>query len=307
MTALVLGGSGFMGRSVVRQLVAAGERVIATSRAAEAQPAAPNVTWRSVDLTTFDDWPMLIEGISTVYHLAWSTIPLTAAADPVADVATNVVGSLRLIEALRGRPATRLVFASSGGTVYGRLKKIPAAEDDPAVPIGAYGISKLAIEHAIRQHAELGQLDAVVLRIGNPYGVSQFSRLEFGAVSTFCKKALEDEPIVIYGDGSVIRDYLHVDDAVDALLLAARTRSPYRTFNIGSGSGRTLIDIVVAIERMLGHKLKVRHEPARPFDIPVSVLDVARAEAELGWRQKISLEDGIAHMLASGGRSKVEP
>jgi UDP-glucose 4-epimerase len=307
MTALVLGGSGFMGRSLVRQLVAVGERVIATSRAAETQPTAQNVTWRSVDLTTFDDWSMLLDGISTVYHLAWSTIPLTAAADPVGDVATNVVGSLRLIEALRDRPATRLVFASSGGTVYGRLRKIPAAEDDPAQPIGAYGISKLAVEHSIRRQAELGHIDAVVLRIGNPYGISQFSRLEFGAVSTFCKKALEDEPIVIYGDGSVVRDYLHVDDAVDALLLAAQTRSLYRTFNIGSGSGRTLTDIVAAIERTLGRRLKVRHEPARPFDIPVSVLDVARAKAELGWRPKISLEDGIARMLASGGRSKAEP
>jgi UDP-glucose 4-epimerase len=304
MTSLVLGGSGFMGRGVVRQLLAAGERVIATGRNVQNRIESPNLTWYSADLATFNDWSRLLDGVSTVYHLAWSTIPLTAAADPVGDVATNVVGSLRLIEALRGRLATRFVFASSGGTVYGRLTKIPAAEDDPAVPTGAYGTAKLAVEHQIRQCAE--QLDAVILRIGNPYGASQLTRPDFGAVSTFCKLALANEQIVIYGDGSVVRDYLHVDDAVDALLLAAKTRSSYRTFNIGSGRGHTLTDIIRSIERVLGRKLKVRHEPARPFDIPISVLDVSRANTELAWRQKISFEDGIARMLATGPCSRDE-
>ena len=293
-----------MGCGVVSRLLAAGERVIATGRTVHNRSEAPNLTWRSVDLATFDDWPHLLDGVSTVYHLAWSTIPLTATADPVGDVATNVVGSLRLIEALRGRRTTRLVFASSGGTIYGRLTKIPAAEDDFAVPTGAYAIAKLAVEHQIRQCSE--QLDAVILRIGNPYGASQLTRPDFGAVSTFCRLALANEQIVIYGDGSVVRDYLHVDDAIDALLLAANTRSPYRTFNIGSGRGRTLVDIIRSIEQMLGRKLNVRYEPARPFDIPISVLDVSRANTELGWKQKISFEEGIARMLVTGSRLRVE-
>lgn len=291
-----------MGRSVVARLLARGERVIATSRSLDGHTDQSNLTWRAVDLATYDDWHNLLAGVSAVYHLAWSTIPLTASLDPIGDVRVNLVGTLRLLAALRDLPKTRLVFASSGGTVYGRLQEVPVGEDAAANPIGAYGISKLAAERYIRQHADLHGVDAVVLRIGNPYGSGQLSRPDFGAVSTFCSLVLAAKPVVIFGDGSVIRDYLHVDDAVDALLLAAETQSGYRTFNIGTGQGRSLKDIVAAIEQVLGRPVAVEHRPARSFDVPVSVLDVRRADKELDWRPRVSFETGVARMLAAGRR-----
>jgi UDP-glucose 4-epimerase len=172
MSKLVIGGSGFIGRRLIDRLLRAGEQVVATSRG-DARPfAAPSLQWRAVDLATFDAWPELLDGVSTVYHLGWSTNPARANAEPLQDFAQNVMGSLRLLEALRHRRA-RLVFASSGGAVYGRVTTVPVSEDEPAHPIGAHGISKLALENYIRLFADSSDFEATILRIGNTYGPNQ--------------------------------------------------------------------------------------------------------------------------------------
>lgn len=296
MTTLVLGGSGFIGGKLIRRLLMAGEHVVATSRQPVAQTATPNLTWRQVDLASFEHWNELLTGVSLIYHLAWSTIPATADGDPAAD--TNVTGSIRLLEALKAHSNVRLVFVSSGGTVYGLPARIPVRETDPTDPIGTYGISKLAVERQIAHNADLHGLEAMVLRVGNPFGAGQFSRRVFGAVSTFCALAKTEQTLRIFGDGTIVRDYFHVDDAIDALLLAGNCRTELRTFNIGSGSGRSLNDVVRVIEGVLGHKLSVQYEAKRGFDVPVSVLDVTRARTELGWQPRISFAEGIARTLA---------
>ena len=299
MTVLVLGGSGFIGRHLLRRLAAAGDVVIATSRNPAGQPEMTNLHWCKLDLADFDDWRSLLTDVSQVYHLAWSTIPATAESDPVGDMTVNVGGSVRLLEALKDRPGIRLVFVSSGGMVYGRPVRVPVLETDPAEPIGIHGISKLEVEHYIAHHAAHFDLDAVVLRVANAYGQGQYSGRPFGAVSTFCHLAKAREPLKIFGDGTVVRDYVHVDDIVDALLSVAVTHSGQRVFNIGSGIGHSLNDVVAIIERMCGYKLSKKHLARRIFDVPISILDPTKALLELGWRARISIEDGVARMLAS--------
>lgn len=299
MPILVIGGSGFTGRNLVRRLVSRGESVVSTSRSVPARDEIPAVRRHQVDLRTFDRWPALLDGVSTVYHLAWSTVPATAASAPISDVEDNVVGSLRLLEALRSRPETRLVFASSGGTVYGGLTRIPVREDDPAAPISAHGAAKLAVERYIAEFAQLHGIPAVTLRIGNTYGPGQLSSPMFGAVAAFCRHAVAGEPISIYGDGSIVRDYVYIDDVVDALLAAGAATGRHRTFNIGSGRGTSLNELVRMIEGVLGRPVEVRHLPGRTYDIPVSVLDIGRARAGLGWQPRMAIEDGIARVLQS--------
>jgi UDP-glucose 4-epimerase len=300
MTKLVIGGSGFMGRRLIARLLQAGERVVATSRGDAPGLEAPGLKWRAVDFATFDAWSELLDGVSAVYHLAWSTNPARANADPVHDFAQNVMGSLRLLEALRQRRA-RLVFASSGGAVYGRVATVPVSEDEPAHPIGAHGISKLALENYIRLFVDTSGLDATILRIGNTYGPNQSHDTGFGVVANYSRRVAAGEPVIIFGDGSVVRDYVYVDDVVEALLLAGDVRPSRRTFNIGSGIGRSLIDVVRTIEQVIGRAVPIEYVPARAFDVPVSVLDVRRAEHDLGWRAKTPFEEGVARTLAALG------
>jgi UDP-glucose 4-epimerase len=298
VTKLVVGGSGFLGAGVVASLLAAGERVRATSRHPARRVQTAGLEWRCVDLATFDAWPDLLDGISTVYHLGWSTTPASADQRPLADLAENVLGSLRLLEALRGR-ATRLVFASSGGAVYGRLNSVPVAEDAPTRPISAHGLSKLTTENYIRLYAESFGLDAVVLRIGNAFGPGQAAQPAFGVIAHYAGQALAGEPVVIYGDGSVVRDYVYVNDVVEALLLASRAALSERVLNIGTGRGHSLIELVRVIERASGRSLVVRHEPPRAFDVPVSVLDARRAAQQLGWKARTPLEVGVERTLVA--------
>jgi UDP-glucose 4-epimerase len=287
------------------RLLEGGERVIATSRGPQRRFSAPGLEWREVKLASFDAWPELLDSVSVVYHLGWSTTPASADSDPVADHQENVVGSLRLLHAVK--PGARLVFASSGGAVYGRLSEVPVPEKAPTSPISVHGMSKLAVENAI--HARIGSfgLDAAILRIGNAYGPGQAMQPAFGVVANYCRRALAGQPVVMFGDGSAVRDYIYIDDVAEALVLAGRSRLSRHVLNIGSGIGRSLLEVVRTIEHILGRAVPVRHEPARAFDVPVSVLDVRCAQEVLGWRARVPFEEGVRRTLAAVESEQARP
>jgi UDP-glucose 4-epimerase len=303
MKVVILGGSGFIGRHLARALLAAGADVCLASRQPPRQTVIASgrrdpgrLTWLPCDLGADADWTGLLAGCELLYHLAWSTTPELSNRDPRADAQTNVIGSLRLIQAAQDLGIRRIVFVSSGGTVYGHLNTVPAAEDHPTHPICAYGVSKLSVEHYLALYHALGGLDACVLRVANPYGPGQGSPPGLGAVHTFLKRAVTGQPIVIWGDGSVVRDYLYISDLVAALVAAGRLGG-HRTYNIGSGEGRSLNQVVAAIEALLGRTVPVIHQAARPFDLPVNILDPGRARTELGWHPTIAFVDGLAMTL----------
>jgi UDP-glucose 4-epimerase len=295
--ALVTGGTGFLGRALLPRLLDAGWQVRATARRPAATPAQ-GVDWRAVDLSTAD-WAPILADVDVIFHLAWSSVPASVV-DPAADAAENVVGSLRLIEAAAARtPGVRFVFASSGGTVYGDTNGVRAHEDMPLDPIGAYAVAKEAVERHLRRARRERGLDAVTLRFANPYGPGQWrpDRV-FGAVATFLRAGMDGRPVSIFGDGGVVRDYFHVNDAVDALLRVASGPLGHSVYNIGSGVGRDLHDVAAAVERVVGCPLAIERQPARLVDLPWSVLDPTRAENDLGWRAAIPFEEGVAMTLA---------
>lgn len=297
---LVTGASGYLGRALAPALLARGETVIATGRGSCPFPPHPRLIWRRMDLADpAEPVRELVCGVDAIYHLSWSTIPADWRLAPSEDARINLLGSLRLIENIEHGARPRVIFASSGGTVYGRLKETPAREDHPLHPLSAYGVSKLAVESYLEFFASAGKIRPVSLRIGNVFGPGQSATRAFGAVTQFTKSALAGAPIRLFGDGSVIRDYVYIDDAVDALSRAAGADDAPQALNIGTGEGRSLNEVIAVVQKHFRELLKVEHLPARPFDVPVSVLDSTRALREIGWAPKTSFEEGVRRTIAS--------
>ncbi len=301
---LILGGGGFIGRHVALTLTRLGHRVVLANRTPPdctfPADASPLVRWTQLDLATAD-WAQVIAGASVVHHYAWTTVPASANSDPKGDLSVNVASTLALLEAMRRQPhPPRLIFASSGGTVYGKLRHVPVREDHPLAPITAYGASKAAVELYLGYYRAIYGLDCRVARLANPFGVGQNFARGQGAATTFLHHALTGQAITIWGDGETVRDYIHISDAAAGLArlaLSSRTSDQPWIFNIASGVGVRLNDIVTALEIQLDRKLEVRREAGRMFDVPVSVLDVKLAETELGWSPRRSFAEGIACTL----------
>ena len=295
---IVLGGGGFIGTNLCRRLHDDGHRVRAFGRNCPFPEALEGVEWFPGDFGDGAALAAAIETFDVVYHLVNGSTPLSANLDMAGDVQRNVLASLGLLEICRKLGVSRVVFVSSGGTIYGSPRQIPTPETAPTDPITAYGISKLATEKYLALYQHLHQVDYRVLRVTNPFGPFQTSMKNQGVIASVIERALRDEAIEIWGDGSVVRDFIFVDDVVDALLAAMRDQSDTRVFNIGSGEGHSLRDVLGAVEALVGRQLRVEWKPGRPLDVPISVLAIDRAREILGWRPATTFEDGLNKTIA---------
>jgi UDP-glucose 4-epimerase len=257
------------------------------------------ITWIPFEMESAD-WTPLLDGIDIVHHYAWSSIPATANARPEVDLAGNVATTLRLLEAARAQPKPpRIIFASSGGTVYGRARQVPVSEDHPLAPITAYGAGKAAVELYMGYYRALHGVDCRVGRVANPFGAGQNTQRGQGAVTVFLEAALAERPIQIWGSGEAVRDYIHIADAASGLLrlaLEPPAIGPW-IYNIGSGHGVSLNEIVTELELRLNRPLHVQRLPGRDFDVPISVLDVTLAQKQLGWSASLPFSEGICRTL----------
>ena len=304
MQAVVTGASGFIGSHLVDGLLAAGYRVKALARhlpglispVAQANPALKLCPLSMGDGLALQE---AIEGADLVFHLASGSLPQSSNRDPQADVQVNLLGALKVLEAARLAQVQRLVMVSSGGTVYGVPQQVPIPETHPTDPTCSYGISKLAIEKYVALYRQLPGLDGLVLRVANPYGERQRLDATQGVVPVFLGKALRGEPLQIWGDGSTVRDFLHVSDVVAALLAAAHYQGEERLFNVGSGEGLSLNQLVALLGAELQRPLAVEYLPARGFDVPTNVLCIERAQRCLGWSPTVSVAEGLHSLCAS--------
>lgn len=299
---LILGGSGFIGRHVALQLLHHGHRVTIAHRS---QPTfcfprslVSQVTWERFDLASAD-WDKLVTGVDVVHHYAWSSIPASANANPAGDLLGNVATTLSLLDALKRQGKTRILFASSGGTVYGKLRSVPVNEEHPLAPITAYGAGKATAELYLELYRTMHGLDCRIARIANPFGAGQDLSRGLGAVTTFLHHALAGQEIVIWGNGEVVRDYIHISDVASflvSLALAPRDDNEF-IFNVGSGTGINLNQIIIELEQNLGHRLSVRRAATRSFDVPVSVLSIDRAQRVFGWVPRLSFAEGLRRTI----------
>lgn len=296
MRCAILGGAGFLGRHIGRSMSAEGMEVWSIDRTPPQNEPAPWLAGEvQADCFDLSSWWDTVGGADVIVHLASSTVPATASEDPVQDAQTNLVGTLRLLQALRQKGVQpRLLFASSGGAVYGRPQFVPLSETHPTMPMGAYGATKLAIEHHLRIEEALHGLPCRILRLSNPYGEWQRPYGVQGVIAVFAHRALRGQPLDVWGDGSVVRDFVYAADVGRAFVSAARHKGPSRIFNIGGGIGHSVNDIVRTLENLLGQAVERRVFPARPFDPPVNVLDIQRAWDELAWKPAMAFEEGVA-------------
>jgi UDP-glucose 4-epimerase len=292
----VVGGRGFLGTPLSAALAAAGHTVTvfdaATSRADTKGSAGINFI--AGDLFRQADVDRAIAGADVVVHLASATPPGSLAADPGLVIERNLTGSLGLFNRCAELGVAKIVFASSGGTVYGIAASVPIKESHVLNPINAYGLSKVLIEQCLAFYRRNRGVDHCILRIANPYGPRQRGGTGQGVIAAWADCVLRGDAVEIWGDGSVIRDYIHVDDVVRALVLAVERTSEQRVVNIGSGMGRSLLEIHALLETVVQREIPIVFRDSRVVDAPAIVLDVSLAEMTLGWRPEISLDRGLS-------------
>ncbi len=294
-TALVLGGNGFIGRHLVQALLSDGWDVTVYDRAATNRFLDWDVPPRYVQ-GELGNRELLRDHLSAdcvVFHLACTTIPKTSNDDPAYDVQSNVVTTVNMLTECVRAGVCRVVFLSSGGTVYGIPRQLPISEAHPTRPICSYGITKLMIEQYLSLFRHLHGLSYSIVRPSNPYGEWQNFMGEQGAVAVFLGRIATRRPIVIWGDGSITRDFFYAGDLARACVMAANADIPDLVINVGSGQGCSLCELLSTIRDTIGVEFEVHYQTGRLFDVPRLVLDVSQAYELLGWEPTVPLAAGI--------------
>ena len=292
MKILLLGGQGFIGQNLAKKLVSEGHTVRVLERKVNPDRIIPNVEYVEgdfLDKSTYDNY---LEGIDVVYHMISTTNANNSNNEMQRDVKDNIIGTIDLLDSCVKHNIKKVVFTSSGGTIYGIPQEVPIKENHPKKPICSYGITKLTIEKYLSLYKHLYNLDYTVLRLSNPYGPYHQS-LTQGLINVILYKAINNEEVEIWGDGKVERDYIYIDDTVDALSLVKDIETEEKVFNIGSGQSHSICDIIDEVEKIAGKDIKRVFKPSRSQDVPINVLDITLAKEVLGWEPKVGIEEGI--------------
>jgi len=293
MRALIIGGNGFIGSHLVDAFLAAKVKVRVFDRMPERYRAPlPDVEYYRGSLDDSAALSEALHDIDIVYHLASTTVPSTSNKDPIGDINSNLVNSVKLLQLMQQHGVNRIVYLSSGGTVYG-IPEVPVvSERHPLHPICSYGIVKVAIENYMHMFHHLYGLEYVCLRVSNPYGPRQGHLGVQGVIGTFLSRMKEGTPIQIWGDGSIIRDYIYVTDLAE-LCVKARHISRSGIFNAGSGQGATLLQIVDILSGLHDAPVVPEFLPSRNYDVPKIVLDIEKSRHAFDWAPTVTLDQGI--------------
>lgn len=291
---LLLGGTGFIGRALAARLAAMGHEVHVLGR----RPAAgfpDGIVVHCGDQGESGVVRPLLARCGSVVHLAGATVPADTVWQPVAEAEASLLPALRFLECAQEFPGRRYVLLSTGGALYGDADL--ASEQTRLAPGSYHGAGKLALESffGVLGQRQPGRLS--ILRPANVYGPGQPLRAGFGVIRTLLERVRDGGRLVVYGDGSAVRDYLYIDDMVTACVAALT--APAVTCNIGSGTGVSLRELIAIVERVTGRALAVDYRPARASDVGRIVLDAGLARSSLGWAPGIGLEEGIGRTWRS--------
>jgi UDP-glucose 4-epimerase len=295
MRFLVLGGSGFLGSHIVDKFLAEKHEVVVYDLYPERFRRSPAkikfVTGDFGNVGALDE--LIATGFDAVIHCVSTTTPKSSNESPEFDIQSNVIGTLNLLDICVRHKVGKLVFLSSGGTVYGDIGDLDVVDESHAVrPMCSYGVSKLSIEHYLDVYKHLRGLDYVALRLSNPYGERQSPLRALGALTVFLHRTLKHQTVEVWGDGSVTRDFIYVGDVATAVYLA--TINPISgVFNVGTGTGLSLLDILAHISSVIGIEPSVTWLAGRSFDVPRIVLDATKLKNATAWASHTSIHDGV--------------
>lgn len=291
---LVIGANGFLGSHLVDGLSADGHKVTAFDRFNFSQPMFERHDVRIIrgDFLSRSDLDRAVIGQRIVMHFLSTTTPATAESDPTVDIRTNVAQTVELLEACVEAGVEHVFFASTGGAIYGLQSKSEYSEDDPAHPVSPYGIGKLAIENYLGYFRTKHGLGSTALRISNPYGPRQRNRKQ-GLIPIALRHIALDQPVVRFGNGSMVRDYIYVDDAISMIRSMVGTPPRSSVYNIGSGHGRSVNDVIASLRRVTGREITIIDRPVPPTFVDRVVLDPSRYREEYGELELTDLDEGV--------------
>ena len=300
MKILITGAAGFIGQNLVRKLIRSGHHILGLTRQTSLE-IAEGEQFRQLhisDSTGLQKYADEIRQCETVIHLASKTTPAASFGQPLKDINENLVPTLDLLNILNKSRVKRFIFASSGGTVYGIPKSTPIDENHTTIPTTPYGVEKIAAENLIRLWASNNDVEYLLLRISNPYGPYQHGRNNQGVIGSWLRAILHSQPIDIYGDGEVVRDYLYIDDLVSAFIIAVeQTDFPSGIYNLGSSQGSSLNEIATSLMGIDGVELTINRLPRRKFDVPLNILNSSKFRNQTGWTPEHSLDQGLKKAL----------
>lgn len=288
---LITGGAGFIGSHVARELASVADVTVLDTSEVPAIDLPETVTNETLDVRNDNALSTAVANAETVIHLAAAVSVARSTTDPLGTNAVNLDPMLSILEAAREH-TTRVIFASSAA-IYGHPQTLPIAETHPTYPTSPYGIQKLTGDHYARLYHDLYDLETVALRYFNVYGPGQSGGDYAGVVTAFISQALDNEPITVHGDGEQTRDFVFVDDVVQANRLAADTDAVGEAFNIGTGSAITIRELAELIQDITDTHSDIVHTDARAGDIEHSKADIENAKIRLGYEPTVSLEEGL--------------
>ena len=299
MNIIIFGASGFIGTNLVIKLsqdsnncITVVDRDFSIYKKIKELDGS-NLKYIVSDLSEDSDFENLLYGQDVVYHLLSTTVPTTSNQHIVEELKGNVILSAKLFEACVRQNIKKVVFLSSGGTVYGKEVECPLNEKTATNPITSYGVQKVTIEKLLYLYNYMYGLDYRIIRLANPYGPYQRPNGILGVITTFTYKALKGEEIEVYGDGSVVRDFIFIDDAVRGIIKIVNGNDRHHTFNLGCGYGTSIKQVIDKIQVALNMELNIKYLAARQVDVPVNYLDIKRYETAYGSLNPIGLIEGI--------------
>ncbi|MFN8016227.1 MAG: NAD-dependent epimerase/dehydratase family protein [Acidimicrobiia bacterium] len=292
---LVLGANGFLGSQIVDYLASQNNTVRAFDKYIDSNTRftkSKNVELLHGEFLNEADISDALEDIDFVFHFISTTTPISSEDNPLIDVDTNIRYSVELFQRCVEKKIKKVIYASSGGSIYGNVNNSLISEDTATNPISPYAIGKLTIEKFLGYFREKHELESVVYRISNPYGKGQSINAKQGVIPIFLHHVINDEPITVFGDGKMIRDYIYVSD-VAKMICETYENATSNIYNIGSGKGISINELIEVIESVTGKEVKVLHKQAPSTFVEKNVLDIYRFIEEFGIKPIVDIESGI--------------
>jgi UDP-glucose 4-epimerase len=291
---LILGGNGFIGSHLVEALKNKHQVTVFDKSPNLFIKEYAEVNYVYGDFGNTDLLSKVLDNKHVVYHLLSTTVPYSADINPIFDIESNLIGTVKLLDMIVEKGIQRFVYASSGGTVYGKSHYLPMDEEHPCNPLGSYGIVKNTVERYIMMYASKNQFSYLIARPSNPYGPRQNYTKNQGLIAKLIYSGMHQEEVTIWGDGSATRDYIYIDDLTNFLTIAGLSNES-GVFNVGSGTGMSINQIIESLSSIIEHMPAIVYTDKKGSFVDKVALDIKYATEKFDWTPKIPLEKGLRH------------